>query len=291
MRSWIILGALLGSLAPARQVQAAPSIEIRGAAARVVVTPEARPDVVVTVLQSNPRLKLRISRSGRKLTISGDIGHHVHGCPMLPSGRAVEIRGRGLIAVDELPRIAIRAPMDVHISAGEAVFGAVGRTNNLNLANSGCGDWLIGNVKGHLSVNETGSGNVRAGSAGSADLSIDGTGAVATREIAAGLTAISSGTGNIDVAAVTGNLSVRVAGSGDIRVPAGEVTSMTAAIAGSGSVILGGSARTLNASIVGPGDVKVSRVTGHVIKRLFGPGQVKVGPPTSPVSGQSGEAR
>jgi hypothetical protein len=277
MRNWFVTGALMGPLALACGAGAAPLIDIRGVAARVVIIPEARSTIVVSVIQKNARLPLRISRLGGKVTISGDIGHHVHGCPMLAAGRAVEIRGRGMIAVNDLPRIAIRAPMDVRLTTGEAVFGAVGRTDSLDLANRGCGDWLIGNVRGHLRLNEAGPGRARIGSAGSADLSVVGSGAIATRRIAGGLMVISSGDGDIDIASASGAINLRVAGSGDISIPEGDVSEMSVAIAGSGNVRFGGVARTLNASIVGPGDITVGRVTGSVTRRIFGPGQVRLG--------------
>jgi len=269
--------ALFISFAAAGAAHGAPSLRIRGAAVRVVVIPEARSDITVAILRTNPRLPIHVSRFGDAITVQGDIGHRAHVCRTVLGRRSVAVWGRGDIPYAELPQVVVHTPMNVRLSAGDAVFGAIGRSDSLELANRGCGDWTVANVKGHMRLSEAGSGDARAGGAATADLSVAGSGNVVTREIRAGLVAVSTGSGDISAASVSGPFNVRIAGSGDIRAPAGQVTDLTAQVAGSGDVRFGGVARSLSASVAGSGDVTVAEVTGPVSKRVFGSGQVRVG--------------
>ena len=94
MRGLTALGALGAALA-AGSASAAPSVEIRGAAARVVVIPEARSDVSVTIIKTHPRLPLKVSQLGEKVFVDGDVGHRPHGCLGWGGRRGVGIWGEG----------------------------------------------------------------------------------------------------------------------------------------------------------------------------------------------------
>ncbi|HEY5106363.1 MAG TPA: DUF2807 domain-containing protein [Caulobacteraceae bacterium] len=264
-------------LAAAGSAQAAPTVEIRHAVARVVVIPGIRSGISVAFLKTSKRLPLRVIRVGRRLVIEGDTGHRIGACRTVLGQPAVSVRGRGEIAWRDMPQIVIYTPMDARVSVGEAVFGSIGRSDSLAFSNSGCGDWTIANVRGHLRLSQAGAGDTRTGAAGSADLSVAGSGVVETRAIRDGLEAVSSGAGDIAAEQVSGPLNVRIAGSGDIRAPTGQVTRMTADVAGSGDVRFGGVAQSLNASVAGTGGVIVAQVTGPVRKRVFGSGGVRVG--------------
>jgi hypothetical protein len=270
-----LLGA--GVLAVAQAAVAAPSIQVRGAAARLTIIPEARQDIAVSLIHADPRLPLRITRLGDRIFITGDVGHRVHACRTPAGRRGVAIWGRGAIPYEELPTLVIRAPTTVRLSAGEAVFGEIGRSASVDFTNQGCGDWTIADVQGRLRLNQAGAGDARTGSAGSADLSVAGSGGISTGQIRGGLTAVSSGSGAILGASVFGPVDARVAGPGGITLAAGSVTAMTVSIAGSGAVTLHGVAQSLKASIAGSGDVTVDRVTGPVVKQVFGSGAVRVG--------------
>jgi hypothetical protein len=275
MRISMVLG-LLAAIGAAGAVHAAPTLRIRGAAARVVVIPEARSDISVSILKANPRLPLHVSRFGETITVQGDIGHRMHDCQTVLGRRAVLVWGRGRITYEDMPQLVVHTPLDVRISAGDAVFGAVGRSDSLDLANKGCGDWTIANVKGHMRLSEAGSGDARAGAADSADIMVAGSSDVALREIRAGLVAVSTGSGGITATSVGGPFNVRIAGSGDVKAGGGQVTDLKADVAGSGDVRFGGVAKSLTASVAGSGDVTVAVVTGPVSKRVFGPGEVTV---------------
>lgn len=276
MRDLMIAGlamALLGGVA-----RAEPSVLIRGAAARVAVIPETRRDIEVTVLKTNPKLPLRIRRVGSRVLITGDVSRRVRGCGAPDTPRGVALRGRGSIAVSALPQLVIRTPMAVRLMAGDAVFGVIGRSASVDFTNLGCGDWLVANVQGRLHVDQAGAGSTRTGSAAVGDLAVAGSGRIATRTMARGLTAISSGSGDIAVAEISsGPVDARIAGTGNIEIGAGRAGAMNASIAGSGDVKMGGVAQSLAASITGSGDVRVAKVTGRVTRRTFGSGEVKVG--------------
>ena len=276
MRRSITWGAALGLLGVSA-AQAAPMLVIRGAAARVVVIPEARRDMAVIIEHASPGLPLKVRRLGDRVTITGNVARRVRGCLGVGGRQSVRVWSRGQVAYEALPRLIIRTPMDVHLTAGDAVFGVIGRSAALDLTNQGCGSWTVANVAGRMRIDQAGSGVTRVGTARGADLSVAGSGKVITQPIAGGVTGVSSGAGDIKIAAIKGPYDVRVAGAGSIRADAGLATSMHASIAGSGDIRFGGTALNLQAMIAGPGHVRVDRVTGTVSKRVFGTGSVTVG--------------
>ena len=182
-----IVGLLaVGVIAVAQVAVAAPSVQVRGAAARVTIIPEARRDIAVSLTHADPRLPIRITKLGDRIFITGDVGHRVHGCRTSAGRRAVAIWGRGAIPYEELPAIVIRAPLAVRLSAGEAVFGEIGRSASVDFTNQGCGDWTIADVQGRLRLNQAGAGDARTGSAGPSDLSVAGSGGISTGPIRGG---------------------------------------------------------------------------------------------------------
>jgi hypothetical protein len=261
-------------LVGARAATAASALEIRGAAMRVAIVPERRSDVRVIVLRTNSRLPLRIRNAGGRIIITGDVSRRVRGC----DAHNVALWGRGDVAYGALPFFVVRTPLAVRVSVGDAVFGVIGRSANVDLTNKGCGNWTIANTRGRLRLDQAGAGQSRAGSAGSADLSVAGSGRIAILSVGDGMTAISSGSGDIAADQVSGQIDVRIAGTGDVTVAAGSVTRMDASIAGSGNIRMEGVAQSLNATVTGSGDVVVKHVSGPVIRRVFGPGSVRVGP-------------
>jgi Putative auto-transporter adhesin, head GIN domain len=262
------------STVPAGTAAAATALQVRGAAARVAIIPESRPDVRVVVLRTNPRLPLRIHSAGGRILITGDVSRRVRGCG--PHG--VSLWGRGDVAYGDLPFVVVRTPLAVRVWAGDAVFGVIGRSSSVDLTNQGCGNWTIANVRGRLRLDQAGAGESRAGSAAAADLSVAGSGRIVARSLPGGMMAVSSGSGDINVGEVFGPVDVRIGGTGGVTVAGGRASHMDASIAGSGDIRMGGSAESLTASVTGSGDVVVSHVTGPVIRRVFGSGEVRVGP-------------
>ena len=277
MRAILALAAMAGAALAAGQVAAAPSVEIRRAVARVTIIPENRPDVAITVIRTNPRLPLRISRIGADLVVDGGVGMGLRGCGSLLGRPRVSVWGVGDVGYEDMPQLVIHTPMEVRANASGAVFGIVGRAASVDLGNSGCGDWTVADVSGPLRVRISGSGDTHAGAAASGDLRISGSGDISARRVENGLNAATSGSGDIQAGQVNGPLRVRVAGSGDVRARGGQVTAMDVSVAGSGDVSFGGVAQSLTASVAGSGDVTVARVTGPVVKHVAGSGDVRAG--------------
>jgi hypothetical protein len=278
MRSAIAMAAAAATYASAAAAQAAvPGVEIKDAAARVIVIPENRADIRVEIVSANPRLPLRI-KPGRRTVVDGGLHFgRIRGCRGVDGAETVSIAGLGDVAWRELPQIVIHAPRDVDVSAGGAVYGAVGRAASVTLGNAGCGDWTVGNVDGELKVSQAGSGDTRTGSALLAKLRTAGSGGISTGEVRGRVDVDVAGSGDVNVRSVAGPLDVHVAGSGDVRIAAGQASEMTASIAGSGNVIFGGVAGSLDARIAGSGDVRARQVRGAVKRSVMGSGKVRIG--------------
>lgn len=255
----------------------AASVEVKDAVARVTVIPENRSDVRVEVLHGNGRLPLRVREQGGRTVVDGDLRmNRIRDCKGGPNGY-VEVSGVGRVAWRDMPELVIRTPRDVRIATGGAVFGSIGRAGSVELANAGCGDWLVADVQGDLKVSQAGSGDTRTGSAGRARLRVAGSGDIAAANVREGLQVDVAGSGDVAVASVSGELDVRIAGSGDVRVNGGRVRQMSASIAGSGDIDFRGVADTLKARIAGSGDVRAREVRGEVSKSVIGSGGVTIG--------------
>ena len=283
MRGLWIVGAAAAALAGGAQ---AAELEIKHAAARVVVIPEARNDVQVTVTRGSASLpELQVTRRGASVEIDGDLRNKISECnlrgadtPMRPDSQStVQIRGVGRVRIADLPLITARVPMNADVSAGGAVFGSVGRAQSLELGNAGCGDWTVANVSGALNVSVAGSGDVVAGSSGRAEVSIAGSGDVRLGAVAGPLEASIAGSGDVRVASVSGGVEASIAGSGDVFVESGRVGALDASIAGSGDVRIEAPVQSLDASIIGSGDVRVASVSGSVNHSVMGSGDIIVG--------------
>ena len=250
--------AAAGGLALTGAAAASPVVEINHAIARVTISPEPRADIKVDILRRNPRLPIRVwSFLGRTYVDGGLSVARIRACHGGVAQPSVYAFGIGHVSADAMPQIVIRTPMDARVAAGGAVFGQVGRSATLELSNAGCGDWMVGNVRGKMKINVAGSGTVRTGQAAAAELMSAGAGDIFARNISGPVVAMNLGSGDIEVASVQGAFNARIAGSGDVRVAGGHASAMQASIAGSGDIALQGVADTLNASVVGSGDVRI----------------------------------
>ncbi|MBV8681759.1 MAG: DUF2807 domain-containing protein [Caulobacteraceae bacterium] len=276
MRRLLAIATLVGA-AVATAAAAEPSVEIRHAAARVVIVPEARSDVQVSVVSINPKMPLTVSRYGDTVIVDGPLGMRPASCNTILGKRSVFAWGIGRIDYDRLPRVIVRVPMDAKVSADSAVWGEVGRGRSLDLSNAGCGDWSIADQQGQVKLNTSGSGDVRVGTVGAADVHSAGSSDIAFAGIRGGLNASVGGSGDVNAGWVNGPLHAHIAGSGDVTVRSGQVSDMDVAIAGSGDVSFGGVAQALKASIAGSGDVHAAHVTGPVTKSVIGSGDVTYG--------------
>ncbi|MGA2950749.1 MAG: hypothetical protein ABSD80_00775 [Caulobacteraceae bacterium] len=275
MRAWRVVLALIAM--PAAAI-AAPKLEVRAAAAHITIITEARTDIRVTVIHKRLNLPLRVFQSGDLTVIDGRLGHRVRGCPRLPDGLGVHVRGLGDVAAAALPIVVVRMPADASVLVGDAVSGEIGRTTRLDFENRGCGDWTIADVAGPVRLGQIGAGALRAARVGAATLNVADGGSIATGPVAGGVTAVSSGDGVISVLTANGAVVARVAGSGGVNIAGGRAPQLSASVAGSGAIRFGGEAGRVTAEVEGPGVVSVAQATGPVSRRVFGAGQIHLGP-------------
>ena len=291
---------------------AAPGVRVENAAARLIVIPEARSDVSVSVHAGDSRLPVpQARRAGDRIVVDGGLRDRVEGCGAVninimgvvhhragdpAPGQRVHIRGLGQVPLSALPVITARVPMDASVSAADAVFGEVGPTERLRLAKAGCGDFRVGDVRGDFDLSSSGSGDTAAGRVGrlraalsgsgdligsdvggDVDVKISGSSDVKLGRVAGGMAVAVSGSGDVHAVEANGALNARIAGSGDVTVDGGRAASVAAQIAGSGDFRFGGEAGALSAQIAGSGDIRVARVTGPVAKSVHGSGDVVIG--------------
>jgi hypothetical protein len=276
----LLAGAMATLVAATAQAapSAPPALEIKDAVAQVTVIPENRADVRVDVIAPNARLPLKVRATrGRTIIDGGLTAHKIRQCRGGGPDAVVRVAGVGAVPGRDMPQVVIRAPVDVDVSAGGAVFGAVGRSRSLTLGAAGCGDWTVANVVQTLRISLAGTVDAKTGSAGQAKLRVAGSGDMAAADVHGRLDVDIAGSGNVRVKSVAGPLDAHLAGSGDATVEGGRATAMTVSIAGSGNVVFHGTADTLDARIAGSGDVRVRQVRGRVRKAVIGSGAVRIG--------------
>lgn len=276
MRILLITAGLLALAGGATAAEAA-SVEVRDAVARVTVIPENRSDVKVDVIQTNPRLPLEVRNFAGRTIVDGRLGWRIRDCHGHGDATSVRVREVGEVGWRDMPQIVIHTPRDVDVNAGGAVWGSVGRSASLKLGNAGCGDWTVANTDGELRLSQAGSGDTRAGSAGSANIRVMGSGDASLGPVQKALDIDIAGSGDVSVSSVSGPMKVHVKGSGDLKVAGGRATEMDVSVFGSGNVDFRGSADSLKATVSGSGDVRAKQVTGQVSKTVMGSGSVTVG--------------
>ncbi len=279
-----MIGAVIAALVAAAPASAA-TLELRDVAARVSVIPENRADISVDVIKTHPRLPIRVDVGGDGRTIvDGALMRHgwppfvggVMGCP--GEGHGLWIWGVGAVSNEDLPVVVIRTPRQIVVRSNGAVLGAVGPSRALDLQVGGCDTWTLGNVDGDLAVRYAGSGAVRAGGAGRANLSITGSSDIVLGEARNGLTADIGGSGSMRAVTASGPVRVAISGSGKVGIDGGRASLLSAHISGSGEIADRGVAEALDATISGSGNVVVAKVTGPVSKSISGSGRVRIGP-------------
>ncbi len=239
----------------AQAAQASTEVELRHAAARVVVIPEDRPDVAFSVNYGSSTLpKIMVHEEGHKLVADGKLEMHAINC----HDGGINVGGYGDIARADLPEVIIHVPMDARVSFGGGSFGEVGASKSLEFDEGGCGTWKIADVAGKGEINIGGSGNFHARSVGHLEGNI-------------------GGHGDIDADTITGDSEINIGGSGNVNLAGGQSPKMEVNVAGSGRVNFGGEVRDLEVNIVGSGDVHVKKVTGNVSKSVMGSGNIVIG--------------
>ena len=294
MKLAIASAAVLAALAGPALANPGPEVDIRHAVARVAVIVEDRADIAVEVEQGTSGLPaLTVTRDGANVRVDGGLrrrglmggnGSGIRNCTAGPAnaarpgdGASVEVRDIGRINLSDAPLIVIRTPRQVNVDASGAVFGSIGRgAASVELGTSGCGLWNVANTEGPVSINVSGSGDIRAGTSTALETSISGSGSV-TGGATQSLDVSVSGAGDVLVARIDGPAEISIAGSGDVIVRAGTAAKLSISIAGAGDVEFGGVAGDVDVSIAGAGDVSIARATGSVSRSIVGAGDVRIG--------------
>lgn len=295
MKTALIAAAVVAALTglAAAAPASAGEVEIRNAVARVVVIVEDRSDIAVEVTQGRSRLPaVQVRRNGRDVEIDGGLRRNgfwggnsaIRNCnpgradaAQPGQGATVEVRDLGRIRLEDAPLIILRTPRNVDVSAGGAVFGAVGRgARSVELDSGGCGAWTIANVDGDLELGVGGSGSIRAGTSRTLDASVGGSGSISAGGTGDLKVAV-GGSGNVEVAGANGQGDISIGGSGGVNVRQGRMDKLSVAIGGSGGVRYGGTTRDLSVAIAGSGDVRVAAATGSVSRSVVGSGTLHIG--------------
>jgi hypothetical protein len=270
----IILAAAAALTAGAAE---AASVEVRDAVVRVTVVPEARNDIQVQVLNPNDRLPISVRTEGARTIVDGGLRRRIRSCNGGRDGRGhVRVSGVGKVGWDEAPHLVIHTPRAVVLSANGAVRGEIGRSGGIDLDNSGCSHWTIADVAGDVSIEESGAGSIRMGSADRLKVSLSGASNIHATTLRQGMDAELSGAGGVNIDQFSGVLTAEVSGFGRVKVAAGRASMVRADVSGVGGVDFGGSTDGLDASISGVGNVRVKTVTGSVRKSVSGLGHVTV---------------
>ena len=293
MKAILLSAAAIAAIAGPALANPGPEVEIEHAVARVVVIVEDRADIGVEIQQGASELPaLRLERDGANVRIDGGLGRRLAGIRMGDSirncrsgpdrtrpgqGASVEVRNVGRVNLDDAPLIVIRAPREVNIDAGGAVYGSIGRgASSVELGNGGCGDWVVANTDGPVSASLAGSGDIIIGTSRSLEASLAGAGdltAAATGRLEVSMV----GAGGVVVAEVDGDTDISIGGAGDVAVRRGRSPNLDISIAGAGDVDFGGTAGDVSVSIAGAGDVRIAEATGAVRRSIVGAGDVRIG--------------
>jgi hypothetical protein len=227
MRALLLLATTAAALGFAGAAVAAPSVKIKDAVARVEVIPEARGDVKVEFLTTNQSLPLTIRQNGSDVTIDGGLRmNRINGCNTVMGKTVVHVRGVGDVKWEDIPQVVVRVPMTPRSppAARCSAMSAAPTTWNCPTPAAAIGRWPTSRAS--FELNQAGSGDTKAGSAGSAEINIAGSGDVRTQEIGGDLEINIAGSGGVTAASVNGKLEANIAGSGDVTVNGGRSRSV-----------------------------------------------------------------
>ncbi|HEV2533453.1 GIN domain-containing protein [Phenylobacterium sp.] len=278
MRLAIALLCATAAVAAAGAAGAAhpPSVELRDAVVRVTVIPEDRSDIKVEMVTTNRNLPLEVRTQGGETIIDGGLAHRIRDCHHRSDRPFASVRGVGDVSGDQIPQIVVRTPRAVVVGSNGAVFGSIGRSGSLELHDSGCSAWVVGDVAGDAAVHESGAGSLRMGAIGRLDVKLSGAADIHAVHVRQGMESQLSGAGRIQVEDFAGSMDARVSGVGHVQVMGGRATQMRAIVSGMGGIDFGGVADSLDARISGIGGIHVNRVTGQVTKSISGAGHVTI---------------
>jgi hypothetical protein len=265
------------------QTYAATSIVFDYVAARILITPEDRTDISISIENPGRLPTPTLSVSGGRIELDGRLRGRVDDC----RDSGVAVRGYGMIDDSDLPQIHVRTPMTVEMEVLGAAITEIGPSQAVSYRTQGCGRSAIGDVAGLLELEFAGSGRIEAGNAGRLELSLPGSGDIDLGDVSGGAEIGVYGSGNVNMDALAGDLDATIGGSGAVRIARGQIGQAEIQIGGSGSVTLGeGAVEAANVQIGGAGDVRFPGPVGRLDVELGGAGNVSVDGEVGDVSAQ-----
>lgn len=252
-------------------------LRLRDVVGRIIIRPENRTDISVSVINAGPLPSPEVRGAGRRVTIDGKLRRQIESCSVDGNDFSVALERYGRLPQTRLPVIEVRTPQTVVVNGNGAVRMHVGRAENAVIRIEGCGEADLESVEETASLTVSGDMSLRAYDVGEASVRVAGTGEVTLGVVREGLAASLAGEGDLTAARVDGPTNIAVQGEGDVSIRSGRATVLSVVLAGEGDVTHNGSAETLDAVIVGDGDVYVRRVSGEVTRRVFGGGDVTIG--------------
>jgi hypothetical protein len=265
-----VVEASAGRMAP--QTFQGASLDIKHAAAIITITPEDRQDISVEVDNPGRAPMPVVSTENGHVIVDGRLRGRIGGC----REDGVSLRGYGLLAPADLPRIQLHVPRNVLLDISGASTTTVGAAQAVDADLSGCGETTFGDVADTLKLDISGSGDVHTGAARRLDADVAGSSTVTVGALAEGADIDIAGSGQVEIASLTGALKSDGAGSGGVNVHGGAVTTAKIDLAGSGDVDIAATVQSLDVSIVGSGDVAVTQPVGEIDAEIAGSGSVSV---------------
>lgn len=260
------------------EAHAARVLELKNMAARVIIEPGAREDIVLTVDYGTRSdiPKIMVKTSGDKLIADGQM--NLRGETLTPGADTVRLSGAlGQVALTDLPVIRVQVPMNVTLSAGRGIYiGEVGKSDAVNLNLEGEGSWTLSDVTGEAAIFAEGGETIAVTRAGSANVALKGA-ATVSFETVSDLKAATSGSGRFSIGTLTGPAQLSHSGSGSVTIREGGSPSLTISSTGTGTVRFDGVAEKADVSVTGSGRVALHKVTGPVRKSIAGTGTVSIG--------------
>ena len=168
----------------------------------------------------------------------------------VPEGLDLRLEGSALLLSGEAALGRVEAEDNLYL------MGRLGDADSARLRMKGPGNLALGDVAGLMDAELSGSGDIEFGDAGSAVLTLRGSGDIEGEDISGDAAMTLQGSGDVEADRIGGKAEMVLRGSGDIEA----------------EEVAGG----LDAELTGSGDVSVGRVLGPVTASLRGSGDVEI---------------
>lgn len=232
-------------------------ISVGGSQVTLAIT--GRPEELAAIEVQSSGGKLRILSHKRHRTINNPADYAQFKLSV-PRGTNLSIDGM----VGEIAAGDLASDISIDATALEGTFGAV---RSVSADASGSLDLEFGDIAGKLSMDVSGSSDIKAKSAQSAALEISGSGKLQVGAVRQGLSASINGSGSVDAGSVNGPVSVDVSGSGAVHIAQGRADPLKVQISGQGEFSFGGEAVNPEIDVSGSGSVSIEKYTGKLKTR------------------------